>query len=87
MLKFLPALLVVALAAPAFAQSQPAPAAGEKVPYACWYNGAGKLTGATPTQTLVPQQVFTSTGRGGDHAWMYGIHSTDGRDCPAHVRS
>jgi hypothetical protein len=81
MMKFTPALFLIALAAPALAQT----AAPEKVAYTCWYNTSGKLTAAKPAEGKPAPGNFVTTGRGGDQAWAYGIKSADGHECPARV--
>ena len=80
---FTPAVLALALLAPAVAQSTPEPVA-----YICYYNAAGKFTSAKPAEPgkVVPAN-FQTTGRGGDQALTYGIKSVDGSDCPKRVRS
>jgi hypothetical protein len=85
MIKLLPALAFVALAAPALAQATPAPA--EKVAYTCYYSASGKLTTAKPAEGTPVPRYFVTTGRGGDQAWAYGIKSVDGHECPARVRN
>lgn len=83
---FTPAFVVLAMSVPALAQSTPATPA-EKVAYTCYYNAAGKLTSAKPADDKIARGSFVPTGRGGDQAWVYGIRSTDGSDCPTRVRN
>jgi len=87
MKNFSAALLLVAVSAPAFAQSgtSPAQTAAHEATFICWYNPQGKLTSAEPSATNGPIRYLMLTGRGDDHAWAYKIHSTDGHDCPARV--
>lgn len=83
---FTPALMLLAMSVPALAQSTPA-APAEKVVYICYYNAAGKFTSSKPAEGKIVPGTFVTTGRGGDHAWVYGIKSTDGNDCPTRVRN
>lgn len=84
---FAPALVLFAAMAPALAQSAPA-APAEKIAYICFYNAAGKFTSAKPAaEGKTVRGEFVSTGRGGDQAWVYGVKSTDGSDCPTRVRN
>lgn len=86
---FTPALVFLTLAAPALAQSSPASApAGTPVAYVCYYNAAGKFTSAKPAaEGQIVRGSFQTTGRGGDTAWVYGLKSIDGSDCPKRVRN
>jgi hypothetical protein len=78
-------LVLLAVAAPALAQSAPqATARSEKALYTCWYSDEGKLTGVTPAAAGEIPHYLQLTGRGGDKAWAYAIRSADGHDCPAH---
>jgi hypothetical protein len=80
MKKFFALACLLALSAPALAQD----AAPQKV-YTCWYGADGKLKSAEPTTGDIHVRYLYDTGRGGDHAWAYAIHSDDGNDCPVHV--
>lgn len=90
MTKFAFIALLLALSVPAFADATaptnttPAPAA-EKTAYVCWYGTNGQLTSAQPSSKGAPRS-FVVTGHGGDKTYAYGVYSTDGKDCPDHVR-
>lgn len=89
MKKLATVLLLAALSAPAFAQSAASRPAAEAAPhkayYVCWYGDNGNLADAqinTGKMKISPYFLLL-TGRGGNHAWAYEIHSTSGRNCPS----
>jgi len=91
MKKLLAVLTLVAVSAPAWAQTgaqtpsqqvQTAQAEGQKTLYTCWYSASGNFTGTSSAPANEPVHLLQITGRGGDRAWAYAIHSVDGHDCP-----
>jgi len=88
-------LLLAAMSAPAFAGSttansksmQAMQASNQKSYYLCWYSDDGNLASTVDigNKMKIEPYYLELTGRGGDHAWAYEIHSMNGRNCPSSV--